>query len=257
MILSFSFLGIGCTTTSHRDRGSLSDAMDKARDDYEGEREVPDEEKDDPPPYEKDRDDENDYDSNNDYRDSYSSDSTADPLGDPRMLLRGGQGFVNDPYFNSLFDGEILLGAGDEFVEIYVLAGLKTLTVQEDHSISLSIKPESFMLHAGIEGRFYPLPSFSFMSPYLMARLGGFFYFWTFLNPLTSGSDTISSDTVGGAFAGVGAGIDLLHTEYFRLGGQVIPEVYLFGEETSQGFQNDYFSAQGTVKWSVEAGWQF
>ena len=253
-ILLFSLLALifSCTTSSPKNRGSLSEAMDKSRDDYEEEREVPDE-RDTP------RREEEKWDDDDDDDDSYYSRPSSDnePQEELRLLVRGGQGFVNDPYFDSVLDGELLLGTGVNFSEFYGFVGFKTLKTQSDHSVSLSIKPDSFMLHAGLEGRFYPLPKMSFLSPYFLGRVGGIFYFWSFTNPLIAGDDTISSDTVGGALLGVGAGVDLIHTKMFRLGAQVTPEVYLFGEETSQGFTNDYFNAQGTVKWSVEGGWQF
>jgi len=245
-----------CTTSSPRNRGSLSGAMDKSRDDYEEERRVPDDEDDD---WFDDEEEPESGESGN--GDSPSDDFSPSPAGSQTMmvLVRGGSGFRGGPYFFPRFNGELLIGdsLGLKYWEIYLFGGFNHLTTNPSHMIYKSIKSDTYTLNAGLEGRFYPLPELPFFSPYVMGRIGGVILFWQFENPLTAGFDTISTDSLGGLLLGVGAGVDFIHTQDFKLGLSVIPETYLFGEETSQGFANDIFSTQGIVRWALEGGIRF
>ncbi len=79
------------------------------------------------------------------------------------------------------------------------------------------------------------------------------------MNPLDpeDGSDVITSDYIGGLLLGVGVGVDFFQGKIFSLGAQLIPELYLFGAETSEGFNNDFFDSYGTIRLTVEAGFNF
>ena len=95
------------------------------------------------------------------------------------------------------------------------------------------------------------------MTPDLTAGMGSFFMGWNFRNPLVSGSDTISSDSITGFMVSVGAGVYLLRLEHFRIGIGVQPEMYLFGTVTSDGFDNDYFSYFDSIKYFAEIAVKF
>jgi len=252
IVISFLFgilLVLGsCMTTSTEDRGSLSDAMEKARDDYPDEREVPSEPKDDPWDREDDDRRARDRDEKPDERIYVAADS---PM---YVGSRGGNALYSYPYFDSLFDAEILFGTGEDKVELLFFGGIKAVTARDDSAIKESIDEGVIFLRGGAEGRFYPLPEWSVCSPYLLAQAGGLYMYWSFKNPLKAGSETITSDSVGGMFLAAGAGVNLIDTERFRLGASWIPEIYLFYSETQEGFTNDVFDSYSTVRWCIEMG---
>lgn len=248
MIILFS---TACTTSSTHNRGSLSSAMDKSRDDYEDERDVPDEEI---PDYDnEDQNDEDDYyDDSNDY--SPAGNTGPSSL---QLLLRGGKSPVGGPYFSDSLNGEILVGDASDHWGVYLTAGFNVLKLNPDHNVSDSIEDKPLALNAAVEGRYYLIKDMKFFSPYILGRIGGFIFFWEFKNPLVSGSDTIYNDSLGGFLLGGGAGVDLYRGDIFSISASVIPEWYVFGEQTSQGFTNDYFGSQGFVRWGVESGIRF
>ena len=250
LCLTIILLGLtGCMTSSSRSRGSLSDAMDKARDDHEGSREVPD----DPDPW-WERDDDDDYYPDND--DPYTGSTASDPYDGPlELVLRYGDSLGGSPYFSRQRGLEIALGfEGEGLVDLLVYGGIHSLETDKNHPVYLSIGQSALLLNAGIEGRVYPFREMTFFSPYAGARIGGIYMTWSFENPLTAGGDTIFSDTVGGLSLGVCAGVDLLHTDHLRLGLQLNPEAYFFSGETGEGFENDYFGAQGFLRVTMEGG---
>lgn len=237
-----------CVTTSMEDCGSLSDAMEKARDDYPDEREVPSEPKDDPWDSEDEDRQEQDRDEEND---EYIYAASESPM---YVGSRGGNALYSYPYFDSLFDAELLFGTGADKGELLFFGGIKAVTAREDSDIKESIDDGVIFLRGGVEGRFYPLPEWTVFSPYLLAQAGGLYMYWSFKNPLEAGSETIASDSVGGMFLAAGAGVNLVNTEGFRLGAAWIPEIYLFYSETQEGFTNDVFDSYSTVRWCVEMG---
>ena len=255
LILSLIY---SCTTSSTKNRGNLSDAMDKSRDDYEEEREVPDE--DDTFWLKDDSQDEKDEKETQEETGEEAVELSGSLLLETTPLMvwvRGGKGFFGTPYFQPGLNGEILLGEKFNRWEIYLFAGFDHLTTTPSHSLSLSIEEDAYSVNAGLEGRFYFLPEQNVFSPYLLTRMGGAYLFWTFQNPLIAGNDTISSDILSGFLLGIGAGVDLYHGENFKLGMNIIPEACFYGEETSRGFTNDYFDAQGIIRWALEAGYNF
>jgi len=239
-----------CTTGSDYNRGSLSDAMDKSRDDHEGDREVPNE-----------REPDNWWDDDDEGRRKESGDdhapaSVAAGSGPDVMYLagRGGNAWHSSPYFDSLFDGELLLGYREEAVEVLLFGGIKAVKAKESSEIYESVDEGVLFLRAGVEGRYSPFPDLPFFSPYLLGQIGGSYMYWSFKNPLDAGSEVIWNDSVGGMILGVGAGVNIVNYAQFRLGVACIPETHLFGAETQEGFQNDVFDYYGTVRWAIEAG---
>ncbi|OQY32153.1 MAG: hypothetical protein B6241_12010 [Spirochaetaceae bacterium 4572_59] len=224
--------------------------MDKARDDYEEERRVPDRE---------DNDwveDDDDYYPESEDPDSESS-VTPDELQNLFLMLRSGASFRSDPYFNNPFDLEILLGSnGDGYFGVFLFAGFKKLEVQSEEELYESIKPNPFILHCGVEMRYYPFEKWTYFSPYITGRISGFSLFWMYKNALVAGPDTISSDYLGGLGLDGGVGVDFIQNENFQAGFLMLPQVFLFGEETSKGFSNDVFLSYGNIRWSLEAGFK-
>jgi hypothetical protein len=252
LILLFTVMVFSaCMTSSPRNRGSLSDAMDKSRDDYEDEREVPDE----PDPWEIEEEPDNRA---PDDQDPQTRDFGSGGPSSLMFIVRGGYEFGGEPFFDEGFDGELLVGdrVGQK-AEVYLYAGFNSLETRDSHSVSESIKGDVLTLGVGMEGRFYPLSGMPYFSPYLLGRFGGFIMFWEFKNALQSGNEIIDSDMLGGIMVGVGAGVDIIRSESFKLGIAIIPELSLYGEETGEGFTNDFFDQQGITRICAEAGFSF
>ncbi len=241
---------VSCVTESSKSRGSLSDAMNKAQDDFEEEREVPDEEEE--PRKEKREREERRRDETDEGE--LAETATTEPRGPVYIAGRGGNSFVSEPYFDSQYDADLLVGYGEDRVEVLVFGGIKAVTAKKGSTIEESIDDGVLFLRAGLEGRYYPLPELQVFSPYLLAQVGGLYMYWSFKNPLEAGGETIISDSVGGMILSAGAGVQLINTPFFRLGASCIPEAHLFYSETQEGFDNDVFDAYGTVRWSIEMG---
>ncbi|WP_319561449.1 hypothetical protein [Marispirochaeta sp.] len=245
MLLGVLLLVSACTTSSPYNRGSLSDAMEKAKDDYPEEREVPNE---------RDRRSRKEKDQPSQTPMDEAASIASNSGGNIFLSARGGNAFYSSPYFDSLLDAEILLSFREGRAEAGLFGGFKSVTAKSGSSIEESVDGGVIILRAGIEGRFYPFPELNFFSPYILGQAGGIYMYWSFKNPLQAGADTITSDSVGGMMLGVGAGVNVIDTDFFRVGAVCIPETHLFHSETQEGFQNDVFDYYGTVRWAVEVG---
>lgn len=236
---------VSCTTSSPYNRGPLSEGMDKSRDDYEGEREV-----------ESEYDGEDAKSHSRDQDDSAGTAESGVVLTDEGFYLgaRGGNSWYGAPYFDSLFDTELLLGTRENTTEFLLFGGIKAVEAKPESDIADSVDGGVVFFRGGLEVRYYPISQLRFFSPYILGQIGGLYMYWSFKNPISAGTDTIFNDAVGGLILATGAGIHLIDTEAFRLGCAVIPEVHLFTSETHQGFQNDVFDAYGTLRWAIEAG---
>ena len=233
-----------CTTTSDVSHGSLGDAMDKSRDDYPDEREIPTTPKEEAPGAGSGEGSEGDS-SGDESESRPGQDDDAEEVGGgtagsgggtgPIYLGgRGGNAWHSEPYFDSLYDAELLLGYGEEHVAIFLYGGIKAVKAKKNSELRESIDEGVLFLRAGVEARYYPIYEWRVFSPYVLAQLGGLYMYWSFKNPLDAGTETITSDSVGGLAAGIGAGVDLIHLEGFHLGIACIPEAYLFTGETQK-----------------------
>ncbi len=163
-------------------------------------------------------------------------------------MLRGGYTLVPDTSIDAGADINIAAGADlSENLALFFSAGLKVAKPRVDSALSASVQDSLYFLKADVTGRYLPLQSWVIFSPYFSAGIGCFEMGWTFRNPITSGDDVIRSDSIRGFFATVGGGIYLLNLEHLRIGLCAAPELYLFGTVTQEGFDNDYFSAFGSV----------
>jgi len=247
MLAGFILLS-GCMTSSPYDRGSLSDAMDKSKDDADNRR-VPNK-RDKPAPWEQD----DDYNEDISAADEAVYYGSGEDFGSVYLGLRSGNAWVSTPYFDSLIDMEALLGFRETNVEGIIFGGIKAVTAKESSAVYDSVDEGVVFLRAGLELRYYPFPDLHFMSPFVLAQAGGIYMYWSFKNPLQAGPETIYGDSIGGMMLGTGIGVNLIDTAVFRLGASVMPETHLFYGETQQGFQNDVFDYYSTVRWAIEAG---
>lgn len=253
-MVAAALLGASCATGSPYNRGSLSDAMDKARDDHRGSREVPN-----------DRDEIPWWDAGTTDRGSGEAEAADDATGSGsaedtsfagpvKLLARGGNAWAAGPYFDPFLDAELLLGFRDGNVEGLLFAGLKGAEAKSGSDLADSIDGGVLFLRAGLEVRYYPFPKRRFLSPYTLVQIGGIYMTWAYRNPLDAGTETIFNDAVGGLLLAAGAGVSVVDAGGFRLGVSCIPELHIFSPETENGFQNDVFGYYGSVRWAIEAG---
>lgn len=250
-----ALLFMACSSDPPVRRGSLSDAMDKSRDDYQGSREVPS-----APAYRSPPRDEPEA-----YRGSViviapsgseAPDQEAPPAIDfppPFFGVRGGRSPLMSGGFEGVADGDlILLARGPDGFEGALYAGFMATGLRAGSALAESVDDSTLFLRAGVELRWAPFPDWLVLSPYIAGQMGGFWFSWEFKNPLPSGDDLISYDSLGGLHLACGAGLYILNLESVKLGVSVNPEAYLFGDLTSQGFDNDYFYPVGGIRASAE-----
>lgn len=240
---------ISCTTSPERNRGSLSDAMGKARDDSTKPRTVPNPRRDPEP-----------------RRDPFPETSDDQDTGAPIFLpafdggngnivfgVRGGGELYSDTSIKTYFDADIFIGASiSRCVEVDLFAGLKGAYPEKNSSLDASVKDPIVFLKAGLESRYVPFPDLAFFCPYVSAGIGIHSMFWSFENALTAGSETIASDSLAGIILTSGIGIYPVNSHKFRVGISINPELYVFGAVTNQGFNNDYFNGFGSIRVSAE-----
>jgi|GEM_PF-3183653 len=242
--LALASLSVSCSSTPTHYRGSLSDAMDKSRDVYEGDRTVPDEQR--APAFPQPEA----YPAYDYYGSAEAVPMPGGPTGPSEFWIgiRGGNGYYASRDMEPLADGDVIAGGeAAPNIELDLYAGFRVNRAVADSSLDASVKDPLLFLKAGIEGRYAPFPDWPVLSPYLSAGMGGFYMGWNFSNAVYSGYDTITSDSVGGFLMTVGAGVYLVHLDRFRIGIGVRPELYLFGMVTGEGFDNDYFDYFDTI----------
>lgn len=243
--MAFAALAVSCSTAPAKYRGSLSDAMDKSRDDHEGDRSVPDLPRapEDAPPTQ--------YPAS-DYSGSIQSIPAGDYAFGPSdfwLGFRGGNGYYTSNDMEPLADGDIIAGGEvSPNVEIDLYAGFKVTRAVAGSALDASITDPLLFLKAGVEGRYSPFPGWLVMNPYLSAGIGSFYMGWNFRNALVSGADIIASDSITGFMMTVGAGVYLVRLERFRVGMGIHPELHVFGSFTGEGFDNDYFDYFDSIK---------
>ncbi len=246
VLLLAALIFISCSSTPIARRGSLSGAMEKSQDDYPGTRIVPKEFEEPesvwPPVYD------GDYGSSS--QPDYSTGESL-PLEPLKLWVgaRGGNALNPANDIGTWADVDMTIG-GDlsENLGIYASAGIKAAYPVAGSALDASIADSLLFAKADLEGRFTPFARWPVLSPYFFAGFGGFIMAWTFQNPLYSGGDTISSDSLQGFSVSAGAGVYLLNLEHLRIGLCAVPELYVFGSVTQEGFKNDYFGTFESLK---------
>lgn len=245
-VIVFSLFN-SCITYSDKNRGSLSDAMDKARDDYPDKREIPESEGE--SGYYTPWDDDEYYDHDNS---GFDSDLVLIPV-DSYYSFNMGIALLSGPYFSDAVNLEVLIGNDDDHLGFYLYGALTILEENKNHDVSESIE-YPYMFDGGVEFRLVPLGRREFFSPYLALRLGGILLSWEYQNML---GDDITEDTLGGFSLGAGIGINFINTDLFRLGLSCKPRVILNSNQTVEGFDNDYFDPNGDLLLSMDFGLKF
>jgi hypothetical protein len=184
------------------------------------------------------------------------------------LTLAGGTGVMKSSDFYGLNHVTIALGtfpAGRHYIEL--LAGVSWAPVQETSTLSESLDGGISMVHLGLGYQYHTSPKHTFMSLYICAGLSYTYMWWSYKNPFEAmeydeygnpiGMETISSDGLSGFEIYIGLGANLVQTENFNLGAEVLPGLIAWLGETSEGFDNDVFDTftYTRFKFFVRFGW--
>ncbi|MBN1782918.1 hypothetical protein JW948_17425 [bacterium] len=251
-ICCVAFLWAGCASQSHtvKRRGKLSGAMEKASDNYEGEREVETTIERIEPVYEED--------GSTPVSSLASGESSAagpDSL-KPRfgrvMSIMGGTGLLSGEDFYGYNHG--LIGFGENLSlkhRALVYVEYMWAPVQQTSRLDRSLKNGVLLLAIGGEVRALMTPEYGFVGQTLIGGLAIHHMFWTYRNTIYSDGDVINSDHMSGFELYAGAGLNLIQTRNFQLGGEILPGVILWSGNTYQGFDNDIFGPFWHLKFRI------
>lgn len=244
---------ISCETAPGPRRGSLSDAMNKSKDKNTGSRDVPEQSN----PGSDKGSVPGTYpeipQNSGDSSDTASS-SSVTPFESGSIIwgTRAGSSFSSSGDMGRNFDLDLIAGLALPKFEGLAYAGFKTVKPVDNSALDESVSGSLLFLRLGGEIRYVPFDGREYLSPYLGVGAGCFLMGWEFQNDLSGSNGKIHSDSLNGAVLSVIAGMYLVRNSKISLGIAAIPEVYLFGDLTSEGFDNDYFKPYGSVKFLGE-----
>ena len=245
IILLSQFFFSSCASTS----GNLSDAMDKASDDYEGERVVES--------YEEEEDEEEEvYYEEDDEDDNVSgfvssSDSGTSSL-DLKFGISFGSGLLSSNDYYGLNHANAILGDGEHSF-FYFSGGFAWSPIQETSELSKSLDGSVKMLNVGIGYRGFTTPSYTFLGQYFAVGLNYNLLMWSYKNSIEkdvfdsygnyTGTSTINGDILNGVELYGEIGLNLFQTDGLDLGMSISPGVILWMGATGEGFNNDVFDS--------------
>lgn len=246
---------IGCATSGRKRRGSLSEAVEKTSDDYEGERKVHTE-------YEwEDIDYDND---DNDFfereRRKNDEDSFVDDLAEDTPVyfeLKAGTGLLSNEHFYAI--NGFSLGVGlypDENTKFGIFAGLDHAPVKETDSFSESLRNGTTIGSFGLQFKHLTTPDHTFIGNYITLGASLDIMGWSYKNPLTAYDDygnteLINSDLLKGYECFIGTGLNLFNPEKVKFGSELTAGVIFWDWYTLEGFDNDLFNAFFYVKFRL------
>jgi len=254
LILAVMLL-LSCSPSA-RKSGSLSEAMDKASDDYQGERKVEAvTEEENEPEYER-------GDSFIVFKDSANhKEDEQKVLKDLWLGVQFGTGIMSTESFYGISSFSII---GNQFYgerKSFNLefggsySPLQTTENAEfdpnEDEITKALDGGIFSLYAGIKLRYYTTPKKTFLGNYFGFGAGVQSMFWTYKNALEideydendniTGTETIKSDQLWGFDVNCVAALNYIQTKWFILGIEFNPGIIIWGPETHEGFSNDVF----------------
>ena len=247
---------ISCASTN-RNAGSLSDAMDKASDDHQGDRKITAVKDPDMPEEEQQEEDFITFEERNDNGTVQDEQLEGLSLG-----FSAGSGILSTESFYGMSAFSISLEQiFEEKRSAFIEAGgfySPLQTVESDEfdpetdKIVQALEGGIFSLYANVRIKFYTTPEHTFLGNYFGAGAGVHSMFWSYRNELEineydengnyTGTDTVKSDQLWGLDLNASAGLNVVQTDHFVMGIEFIPGVIIWGPETYQGFTNDVFA---------------
>jgi hypothetical protein len=243
--------GTSCMTSPGAYRGSLSDAMNKARDDNEGSRSVPSKppkNREVAPPVHSDKEAPVTGRSRPDTEES----EPVEWDGDLFFGARGGIVALSSIPRAADGWGDLLVGSSGETMDAVLFAGMKAVMPSDGSSLDLSTRESLLFFRAGGEMRFLPFGESDAFAPYFGAGVSAFAMFWQFQNPVYSLGDRIDGDAISGVTLSASAGLYVIRSEHVNVALSVTPEVSFFYDTTFQGFANDWFAPYGSIAIGTE-----
>ena len=254
IISTLLLLALSSCSPSTRRAGNLSDAMEKASDDYPGERKVKavvEEEPENDNPNVIVKESENSNDSN----------AGGKPLKDLWLGLKFGTGIMSTESFYGLtsfaFTGNQFIGNRKSLsfelgLDYSPLQTTRTAEFDpEEDKIVKALDGGAITLFAGMNFRYYTTPKHTFIGNYFSAGAGVKSMFWSYKNPIEikeydeygnyTGTETISSDHLWGFDVNAALGLNYIQFRHFSLGVEFNPGMTIWGFDTYEGFSNDMF----------------
>lgn len=268
--LGLALILVSCASTPTQSRGSLSDAMGKARDDSE-DRSVPEKPKETRPPA-TNRPPVNNHPSSNNrppanqnppHNDDPSSvEDDASYEQEPIIDFDGFFGFRYgySPLVSKdiayIHDSKIVLGGTlSPHLDLVLDVGFVLLSPNSDSTLAESLSKDSFALTslcAGFEFRYTIYPQLTLFSPWVGCGIDALIMTWHYRNALVAGSETISTDSLRGASLRPSLGFTIFESPSFAFLLYAQAEAYLFNEITQKGFDNDVFPEITNLQFGAE-----
>jgi len=252
-IISLALLINSCSTTG-RKAGNLSDAMEKASDDHQGERKIeavktdePEEEKEEGFIQFSDSDDQ--------------AQTELKPLNDLWFGVQFGTGVLSTESFYGIstfsLTGNQFFGERKAF-GFEIEAGYSPLQTTEtaefdpaDDELVQALDGGIFTLYGGFDLKYYLTPKKTFLGNYYSAGIKVQSMFWSYKNQLVieeyddygsyTGTDIIKNDQLWGFDINCAAALNYIQLKHLILGIEFNPGIIIWGPETYQGFSNDVF----------------
>jgi len=250
-----------CSSSEGHRRGSLKDAMRKSSDSYQGERKIePASNYNDTTYYNKAgfrrisfvEDDDNCINID-------TSKSITFKDGNFSLGLSSGVGYAN-------FDGRRRINSyrisGDvysksdetkDMIAQFIL-GSSSIFVEYDKdstNIGNSVDGTMNIIYGGFALKRYFTSANTFFDFYLSGGINFSYLMWDYRNKFEVDNHKISDDGVAGGDLNFNAGVNLLKTEWFKLGTELNTGIYLWGDETNEEFTNDLFRASPYARLSL------
>lgn len=236
-------LAVGCAGPSHRPHHTgLSKAMEKASDDYKGDRKIETDAE--PAPWFDSLADDEDAPEMPAPESAPPIDTTTRGTGNRQtgvIGLSAGYGIIEADGIYQLNHIDVSLGGYiDEKNRLEGFAGYGYALIDETSELDKSIKDAS-LLYIGARYKHFTTPRYTFLGHYFTAGLAYSKLFWTYENTLYVDGREIDRDNLEGLELFAGMGLHLAQTEHFQLGLEILPSMTLWSAYTDEGFDNDVF----------------
>jgi hypothetical protein len=250
-IICLSFLS-GCFSAGKNRTGELSDAMEVASDDYDGEREV-----------ETGFSPSSNVDSidaakmlvqkiDNNESNKKSSEKLTKEYSYSSLFFRLGSGVVSSNDYYGLNNCNVNLRFRDSkqgYSQFYL--GYAFAPLQKTSKLSKSIKSGIKIFELGLEHVQFTTPPYTFLGHYVLIGFEYDILYWKYKNPFYADvyddygnviyQDLIKDDILSGIDIHIGSGFNLVQTWDFQVGAELVPGLKLWWFESYEGFSNDIF----------------
>ena len=239
----------GCASSGGKRRGSLSDGVEKASDNNDGDRRVHTTY--DPP------------EPSHNYNDDYNRQEDRFLGGSSYNDDDDGTFFINKPSFFTLKLGTGLLSHEHFYAlngftletgwkvedngKFSFYGGVEHAPVKETDEFSSSLRDGTTIGRLGLEIKYLTSPDYTFLGHYFSLGLGTNLMGWSYKNPLVAWDDygneeLIYNDMLQGYEIYIGTGVNIFNPYKVKLGTEVTAGVILWDWTTMEGFDNDLFS---------------